>query len=125
MTRVTTIVFGLAVRVGLLRAWGPSSSDLESGHVNTRAEAERRRALALKALDQRVASNKPSVSSSAGRNSASGPGGSGSSVSSPAMGASGSNIGASGSRGAGASADSGDVMFDAAQEASATPLPKD
>ena len=42
VTRITKIVFDLAVKFKILRAWGPSN-DLESGHVNTRAEAERRR----------------------------------------------------------------------------------
>ncbi|EGG00316.1 uncharacterized protein MELLADRAFT_118047 [Melampsora larici-populina 98AG31] len=74
--RASDIIFSLAVKVGLLKPW--SAPDIESGYVpvpgGARAEAERRstslyvpdvwcnifpyRAMALKALDQRLASNK-------------------------------------------------------------------
>lgn len=133
VTRISAIVFNLAVKLNLVRPWGPSN-DIESGHVNTRAEAERRRsvhfaapilsrkmiadesrsldnrALALKALDQRLA-NKPATSTS--RASGSGP----------------SLTGASGSSSTQTAGDkpgsSGDVMFDAGDEATSTPLPKE
>ncbi|KIY51290.1 DUF1751-domain-containing protein [Fistulina hepatica ATCC 64428] len=59
-------VFSIATKLRLLPASIPG--DLESGMyapVNTRAEAERRRALALKALDQRLANpSSPSPSTS-------------------------------------------------------------
>lgn len=42
VTKLSAIVFNLAVKLKLVRPWGPSN-DIESGHVNTRAEAERRR----------------------------------------------------------------------------------
>ncbi|KAG0150185.1 hypothetical protein CROQUDRAFT_38580 [Cronartium quercuum f. sp. fusiforme G11] len=59
--RATDLGFGLAVKLRLLKPW--SASDIESGGYmpvpgGARAEAERRRAMALKALDQRLASNK-------------------------------------------------------------------
>lgn len=58
--RASDIIFSLAVKVHLLKPW--SAPDIESGYVpvpgGARAEAERRRAMALKALDQRLASNK-------------------------------------------------------------------
>ncbi|KAM0789129.1 hypothetical protein ACM66B_003182 [Microbotryomycetes sp. NB124-2] len=78
VSKLTTIVFNLAVKFGVLRAW----SDVEMGGVTmttnaggtytavpggARAEAERRRALALKALDQRMASKpSPNPQSSSG-----------------------------------------------------------
>lgn len=58
VSQLSRFVFDLAVKLNILKQWGPSN-DMESGVVNTRAEAERRRALALKALDQRLAT-KPS-----------------------------------------------------------------
>ncbi|SCV70812.1 BQ2448_3574 [Microbotryum intermedium] len=56
VAKVAGIAFDLAVKVGLLRAW----TDVEMGGYAAvpgaaRAEAERRRAMALKALDQRMA----------------------------------------------------------------------
>ncbi|KAK4052530.1 hypothetical protein OIO90_004297 [Microbotryomycetes sp. JL221] len=62
VAKLSNFVFGLAVRFKILTPW----SDIESSGSNytaipggARAEAERRRALALKALDQRMA-QKPS-----------------------------------------------------------------
>ncbi|MBW0485187.1 hypothetical protein O181_024902 [Austropuccinia psidii MF-1] len=59
--RLSDIGFAFAVKCKLLKQWGPM--DLESGSYapvpgGARAEAERRRAMALKALDQRLASSK-------------------------------------------------------------------
>jgi len=57
--KVCEIVYDLAVRFKLVRPWPPA--DVETGSYlplaggNARAEAERRRAMALKALDQRMA----------------------------------------------------------------------
>jgi len=56
----TNIVYKVALRVGVVKPFS-GSADLESG-INlgpgtARAEAERRRAIALKALDQRLAHN--------------------------------------------------------------------
>lgn len=76
VAQLSRFVFGIAVKLHILRPWGPSN-DMETGHVNTRAEAERRRALALKALDQRLAS-KPSASSATAAAAAAGAGSSGS-----------------------------------------------
>ncbi|CAD6570324.1 MAG: hypothetical protein CYPHOPRED_003887 [Cyphobasidiales sp. Tagirdzhanova-0007] len=121
VAQISHIVFDLAVKLHLTRPWGPSN-DMESGHVNTRAEAERRRALALKALDQRLAakpvplqhrgasSNQPASSSTAGATSTN-------ATSSPSMTISGSP--------GGTNKGSDDVVFDSTDEASKTPLPKE
>lgn len=42
VAQLSRFVFDLAVKFKILKPWGPSN-DVESGHVNTRAEAERRR----------------------------------------------------------------------------------
>ncbi|CAH7675462.1 eukaryotic integral membrane protein-domain-containing protein [Phakopsora pachyrhizi] len=62
--KISDIAFTVAVKLRLLKQWTPV--DLESGAYaplpgTARAEAERRRAMALKALDQRLASNKTTV----------------------------------------------------------------
>ncbi|KAM0752940.1 DUF1751-domain-containing protein [Meredithblackwellia eburnea MCA 4105] len=74
VAKLSSFLFGLAVRFRLLRPW----TDLESGsggagaYANVpggaRAEAERRRAMALKALDQRMATStpKPTIPGTAG-----------------------------------------------------------
>lgn len=59
--KLSEICFAVAVKCKILKQWSPT--DLESGGYaplpgGARAEAERRRAMALKALDQRLASNK-------------------------------------------------------------------
>ncbi|KIM22735.1 hypothetical protein M408DRAFT_332780 [Serendipita vermifera MAFF 305830] len=63
---VSTFVHDLAVRIRLIRPFAPSADDLETGVYSSlstsqpgsaRAEAERRRALALKALDSRLANS--------------------------------------------------------------------
>ncbi|TRM66103.1 eukaryotic integral membrane protein [Schizophyllum amplum] len=66
LTLLGNIVFNLATRLHLLPA---SAGDLESGMYSqvpggARAEAERRRAMALKALDQRMANASPAGGSS-------------------------------------------------------------
>jgi len=58
--QLSAFVFNLLVKLKLFRPWS-SPVDVESGTYTNqpggaRAEAERRRALALKALDQRLAS---------------------------------------------------------------------
>lgn len=68
MRKLTDIVFSLAVKCKILKQW--SHTDLESGGYapipgGARAEAERRRAMALRALDQRLASNKTTIASNA------------------------------------------------------------
>ncbi|WVR06162.1 hypothetical protein IAU60_003192 [Kwoniella sp. DSM 27419] len=58
-------VFKLCVRVGLVQAWDEQSTASYSmlpGPGGARAEAERRRAMALKALDARLASGSPAPS---------------------------------------------------------------
>ncbi|PWZ02454.1 DUF1751-domain-containing protein [Testicularia cyperi] len=70
---ISTTLFGLFVKLKVVQPWGGGDyADLEmaNGHpptANARAEAERRRAMALKALDQRIsASGKASGSRSSG-----------------------------------------------------------
>jgi len=64
LSMISTFVHDLAVRVRVIRPFSPSADDLETGVYSSlsstqpggaRAEAERRRALALKALDTRLA----------------------------------------------------------------------
>jgi len=60
------LAYKLALRLKLVRPFPSSAGDLEGGYTlapgGARAEAERRRALALKALDQRLAHNQGSGS---------------------------------------------------------------
>lgn len=61
VAKLGNLVFGLATRFGVVQAWDESAGSAGSyqmlpGPGASRAEAERRRALALKALDARVAS---------------------------------------------------------------------
>ncbi|KAK4047926.1 hypothetical protein OIV83_005110 [Microbotryomycetes sp. JL201] len=77
VSQLTNFVFNLAVRFKILTPW----PDLESGSTvgytavpgGARAEAERRRALALKALDQRMASKPSPNPQSSGSGFAAGP----------------------------------------------------
>jgi len=61
------VAYGFALRMRLVKPFPSSAGDLEGGYHlapgGARAEAERRRALALKALDQRLAHNQSSGSS--------------------------------------------------------------
>ncbi|OCF31254.1 hypothetical protein I317_06201 [Kwoniella heveanensis CBS 569] len=68
-------VFELAVKVKLVQAWEEPSGNysLLPGPGGARAEAERRRALALKALDARLASGSPAVPSTSSSVSPSAP----------------------------------------------------
>ncbi|CBQ68846.1 conserved hypothetical protein [Sporisorium reilianum SRZ2] len=68
---ISTTLFNLFVKIRVVQPWtGGDYADLESASVHTqqhgsaRAEAERRRAMALKALDQRLSANKGSGSRS-------------------------------------------------------------
>lgn len=96
---------------------------MESGHVNTRAEAERRRALALKALDQRLAAKPTPVqnraSGSVPLSTSASTGGTLSSTTIAAIG------GVPSANDGSLSKENGDVVFDSTEEASATPLPQD
>ncbi|ORY74510.1 eukaryotic integral membrane protein-domain-containing protein [Leucosporidium creatinivorum] len=73
VARVSLFVFNLAIRFKILKPW----TDIESGSAGgfsgtpggARAEAERRRAMALKALDQRMATSSSKPSSAAGPSS--------------------------------------------------------
>jgi hypothetical protein len=94
-----------------------------SGHVNTRAEAERRRALALQALDQRLAS-KPATSNTGNNQNNRGSMGQSGAASSAGLAPSTSSSGqtsAAAPKGASASdrKAEGEVMFDAQEEGSA------
>ncbi|WRT67598.1 uncharacterized protein IL334_004570 [Kwoniella shivajii] len=67
-------IFKLAVKVKLVQAWDePSNYALLPGPGGARAEAERRRALALKALDARLASTSPVPGTATSPNSISNP----------------------------------------------------
>lgn len=75
---ISTTLFNIFVKVGIVQPWtGGDYADLESASLNgqpqqqgsARAEAERRRAMALKALDQRLSANKSSVGRSNSRSS--------------------------------------------------------
>ena len=70
---ISTTLFDLFVKIKVVQPWtGGDYGDLESAPINgqappqgsSRAEAERRRAMALKALDQRLSANKGSSSRS-------------------------------------------------------------
>ena len=74
---ISTTLFDLFVKIKIVQPWtGGDYADLESGSLNgqapphgsARAEAERRRAMALKALDQRLSANKGSGSGSRSSN---------------------------------------------------------
>lgn len=119
VARLSRFVFDLAVTLHILQPWGPSN-DMENaaGHVNTRAEAERRRALALQALDQRLAS-KPATSNTANsqsnRGSSSQPG----AASSVGLAQSSSSSGQTAVQKGSDKKPEGEVMFDAQDEGSA------
>ena len=72
---ISTTLFNLFVKIKIVQPWKSGDyADLESASLNgqvpqhgsARAEAERRRAMALKALDQRLSANKGSGSRSSG-----------------------------------------------------------
>ncbi|KAJ1019194.1 hypothetical protein NDA18_006338 [Ustilago nuda] len=72
---ISTTLFNLFVKIKIVQPWTSGDyADLESAllngqvpqHGSARAEAERRRAMALKALDQRLSANKGSGSRSSG-----------------------------------------------------------
>ncbi|GAA5829920.1 hypothetical protein JCM11251_007932 [Rhodosporidiobolus azoricus] len=74
VSRLTTFVFGLAIRFKLIEPWTDLESHPSGGAGGAayqqvpggqRAEAERRRQLALEALDRRMASTPPSTSTAA------------------------------------------------------------
>lgn len=68
ISKAANFVHKLAIRVGLVEAWDEPSQGgsyaMLPGPGGARAEAERRRALALKALDARLASGSPAPSTS-------------------------------------------------------------
>lgn len=67
LSKVTALVYGIVSRLRLVPEWTTDYTDLElnmdantSNHsASAREEAERRRAMALEALDQRMASSLP------------------------------------------------------------------